>query len=104
MAERFSFIDEVSSQRAEAYEDLYLDMLSGYGPDLIYEPSHEILVSGEITDLMPLIESDNEFLKEDYLANLIEAVKTDDALYSFPVFFRLSGLGGRTSVIGEREG
>lgn len=97
-------IDEVSSQRAEAYEDLYLDMLSGYGPDLIYEPSHEILVSGEITDLMPLIESDNEFLMEDYLANLIEAVKTDNALYSFPLFFRLSGLGGRTSVIGEREG
>lgn len=97
-------IDEVTSQRAEAYEALYLDMLSGYGPDLIYEPSHEILVSGAIVDLMSLIESDNEFILEEYSTNLIEAMKTDDALYSFPVFFRLSGLGGKTSVIGEREG
>jgi len=96
--------EEFNAAREEADRQIYLDVLSGNGPDIIYDPTRTVKESRLLVDLMPLTESDDDFRVEDYLPNLVNASKTDDSLYSFPICFTLEALAGQTSVIGDIEG
>ncbi len=97
-------VEEIDSARKEADRQVYLDVLSGDGPDIIYEPTRTVKESGLLLDLMPLMESDDNFCFEDYLPNLVNASMKGDSLYSFPISFSLEGLAGQTSFIGDIEG
>lgn len=96
--------EEINKGFREAERQLYIDILSGNGPDIIVGPDRAMKESGLLIDLMPMIQSDIDFHAEDFLANVIESAKDGDILYSFPVFFSLDGLAGKSSAIGDRTG
>jgi len=89
---------------------VYLDVLAGKGPDILinYSKTGTTLSgyesSGLLTDLYPLMEADENFDKENYLTNILEACETDGHLYEMPLYFQIDGLIGAKSAIGDRSG
>ena len=94
----------------EMNQEMYLDVLAGKGPDILinYSSTGTTLSgyesSGLLTDLYPLMESDENFNKENYLTNILEACETGGHLYEMPLYFQIDGLIGAKSAIGDRSG
>lgn len=94
----------------EMNQEMYLDVLAGKGPDILINYSRTGTTlsgyesSGLLTDLYPLMEADENFDKENYLTNILEACEIDGHLYEMPLYFQIDGLIGAKSAIGDRSG
>lgn len=86
---------------------IYMEILSGTGPDMLYESGTISLSAykarGLLVDLNTLISEDSSFCREDYIECVLDLSETDGHLYTMPVGFCISGLLGRTSVVGDRS-
>jgi len=97
-----------SAAVSEMNKTVYMEMLSGEGPDIIYGSSGMSFSlyesKGLLVDLYTLMEKDSTFNKEDYLPNIMNLCEKDGHLYKMPTGFLIQGFGGTQSVIGERIG
>lgn len=87
---------------------LTLDILSGKGPDLViwgtsgYSPS---AASGKLMEnLYNYMEADEDFHKEDYYENILEAYELSGELYILPSGFSVETVCGRAEEIGTDRG
>lgn len=90
---------------------LQLALLSGDIPDLILfdgamaSASEQILAKkGYLTDLEPLFDSDETLSTEDFLPNVISALKeSNGGLYTMPVYFYFRSLVAERSYVGDLD-
>ena len=87
---------------------LTLDILSGKGPDLViwdasgYSPS---AASGKLMEnLYDYMEADEDFHKEDYYENIMEAFELSGELYILPSGFSVETVCGQAEEIGTDRG
>ncbi|MEC0242621.1 ABC transporter substrate-binding protein [Paenibacillus dokdonensis] len=79
-------------------------MLAGKGPDLLQMdllPTDNYAKHKLLTDLSPMMDQDSAFKKEDYFSNILDNVRTGNALYSMPLSFFLTGFAGDENVIAK---
>jgi hypothetical protein len=86
--------------------EMNADLLSGNQPDLyamnaIDEASLQNV--GLLMDLVPLMEQDPEFQREDYLENIFDLYTESGAMYQLPTGFEFRGIFGPKSVLEGHE-
>lgn len=95
---------EYPESQGDLYERLTKDILAGKGPDIINLGSGDnpmALAAGKLTeDLFPLMEADEEFIREDYYENILEAFSLGDSLYTLPVSFSVYTFAGEEERLG----
>jgi multiple sugar transport system substrate-binding protein len=100
--------EEYLAAYSEMNKKIYMEMLSGEGPDVIYGTqgmSFSLYESkGLLVDLYTLMENDDSFVKEDYIQSILALSETNGKLYQMPTSFMLQGFAGAKSVIGDRTG
>ncbi|MBT2762116.1 extracellular solute-binding protein [Paenibacillus sp. ISL-20] len=77
-------------------------MLAGKGPDLLQMdllPTDNYVKHNLLADLGTMMDQDSSLRKEDYFTNILDAVRTDDGLYSMPLSFFLMGFAGDEDAI-----
>ena len=89
---------------ADVSDKVYLDMMSGDGPDILmnfYEfaqfNSEDILV-----DMNKFIDGQNGLNRADYFDNILRACETSGKLFQIPVCIAINGFAANPSLIGER--
>lgn len=87
---------------------LTLDILSGKGPDLViwdsmfYSPA---LASEKLmVNLYGLMDADQEFCREDYYENILQAFEMDGGLYALPASFSVDTVCGKAEELGNDRG
>lgn len=87
-----------------ANEALQMDILNGEGPDILILDSYSFQPgvyagNGYLTDLAPLIEADDTFIKEDYFSNLW---KTESGVVRYmPVWLNMMTMVAAGDLAGE---
>ncbi len=100
---------ELSDGGVDSLEtQLSLDILSGKGPDLViwdaagYSPS---MASGRLMEnLYAFMEGDEDFRREDYYENILQAFEMNGGLYTLPTSFSVETVCGRAEDIGTDRG
>lgn len=87
---------------------LTLDILSGKGPDLVIWDSafySSSMASGKLMeDLYDFMEADEDFRREDYYENILQAFEVDGRLYTLPTSFSVETVCGKAEEIGIGRG
>lgn len=90
------------------YTKLNNDIVAGKIPDILVVdeamPFDSYVAKGLITDLYTLMENDEEIKKEDFSQNIMDAFSADGKLYRLVPGYRVSGVFGKTSIVGDRTG
>lgn len=90
------------------YTQLNTDIISGNVPDILIVdsqmPIDSYIAKGLIADLNPLLDSDPEINREDYLENIFEAFSQNGKMYQLVPAFQASTIVGKTSIVGDRTG
>jgi hypothetical protein len=61
---------------------LQVELMTGRGPDLLYDWSRELRAPGYLLDLYPFIDADPELSREDFIPNILRAMEhSDGSLY-----------------------
>ncbi len=85
-----------------------LKIMSGGGTDILYDDSGNPLQTSAAqnsqVDLMPYIEKDPDINSDNYLINVITALKSDEKLYQIISNFSVIGLAGANSKVGQKTG
>ncbi len=91
----------------EAYvENLRVSLASGDVPDLIFDAGSFIetaATSGLIYDLNEFMDSDPEYVREDYFETVIEAHEMEGKLYQYPRYFSYVVFRFRQDVMDELQ-
>ena len=76
---------------ANMSNQLAMDILNGEGPDILMNASYygQLNNSNYLTDLTPYI---GELDSDKYFTNIVDAAKTDGALFNLPVCFQIEGI------------
>lgn len=95
-------------EAGELETQLTLDILSGKGPDLViwdsgsYSPA---LASAKLMEnLYDLMDADQDFHREDYYENILQAFEMNGGLYTLPVSFSVETVCGKAEEIGNDRG
>lgn len=89
-------------------QQMYLDVLSGKGPDIFYNVGYYSMINSFavyeannfLMDLYPLMESDPEFRITDFLPSVVDACTVNGKLCKMPVHFSLNSIDVDSSVTG----
>ncbi|MBR3058910.1 MAG: extracellular solute-binding protein [Clostridiales bacterium] len=98
-----SYWTEEEDQRERAIANLYTQMLSGSGPDLIYGlDGYEKFDSNRLlTDLNPYIDSIHGINREEFFGNVLDVYSKDGKLYQLPVTYHVNALLYNEVLIGD---
>ena len=92
---------------ADLSDRVYLDIISGDGPDVLVGFSRYAQFNSDkvLLDLNPMIDAtDGTGLdRSEYFDNILRASETDGKLYQLPVEFELYGLLGNKKLVGEAK-
>ncbi len=95
------------NQEADMSDRVYLDIISGTGPDMLVGFSRYAHFNSDdvLVDLNPMIDAtDGTGLdRSRYFDNVIRAQEAGGKLYQLPVEFELYGLLGNKSLVGEAK-
>ncbi len=91
---------------SELQRKVYLDILSGEGPDILLDFSDFSAFSTEevMADLNPYLDGSDGIRREDYFDNLFRMQEKDGKLYHIPIRFSLMGFEVNTDYISETVG
>ena len=115
-ANNVSYFVEIMDYKAEGArvleaEDLEtrlpLEILSGKGPDLvIWDGYYTPALASEILmmDLYDLMDADQDFHREDYFENILQAFERNGGLYILPSSFAVSTMCGKAEELGTDRG
>jgi len=89
-----------------ASEQMYQDILSGTGPDILVDFSGYSQFNSEdiLVDLNTYIDGENGLNREEYFDNVLSAFETRDKLFHVPICFDMHGLLGNMKMVGSRSG
>ncbi len=96
------YYDETEDNYTAAMTRMKLDLISNDNWDLIYLDSMDIFAlenAGVLMDLLPLMEQDEKFQKEDYAWNIWEQYIRNGNLYEWIPAFELTGVIGPSKWI-----
>lgn len=95
----------------EVYNDaltlLYVDIVSGDSPDLIYLPDldmHNLADSQALEDLAPFLETSTVLQREDFEEGILKAYEVDGKLVTIPVSFWIQSLFAKERLVGNEAG
>ena len=97
---------DYEADRDIGIEKLENELIKGNIPDIIDLSGldyKKYAAKGMLSDLYPLIDSDTEISREEFLPGILEAGEVDGKLYSLISNFSVSTLMGKTSVVGDRN-
>lgn len=92
------------SEETDSFELLYLDMISGDTPDVVYSPTDDIsklVKKGYMTDMYPLMEQSENLKKEDFLPNVLEGLDVNGKLPAICSEWTLFTAAAKTENVGE---
>jgi ABC-type glycerol-3-phosphate transport system substrate-binding protein len=89
----------------EALTQFNSDILSGKIPDILLIssnlPYNSYASKGLFKDLNPLLEDDETLSRDMLVESVLEAMETNDKLYSLAQYFSVQSLMGKTSIFGS---
>lgn len=106
----YSKYDNESNEWTGSYQELDKDILSkDNAPDIIlvdsYGMDYESYISkGVFADLEEYMDADETFNKDDYLTNVLEALKVNGGLYMISPTVSFMTFAGKKSVFGDKTG
>ena len=77
---------------------LQVELMTGKGPDLIYDWSRELRAPGFLLDLYTFIDADSELNREDFLPNILHAMEDSDGC-----LYRIANSYSVNTMIGIEE-
>ncbi len=91
---------------AETVKKLYLDILSGTGPDIVVNmgDSEMFRNSRVMEDLNPYLDGPDGIDRTKFFDNVFHACERDGKLYSIPIDFLLEGMMVNTDLISNTKG
>ncbi|MBO4928346.1 MAG: extracellular solute-binding protein [Clostridiales bacterium] len=91
---------------AEMYNAIYLDFLSGSGPDILYGFSENSTFNNSeiMLDLNTFIDGPNGLSRDDYFDNIFRSCEKNGKLFHIPLRFTLFGMQVNTKYIHNRDG
>lgn len=91
---------------AKLSEKVYLDLMSGSGPDILLNFSEFSQFNSEevLVDLNTFIDGSNGLNRDEYFDNVFRAFEKNGKMFQIPVCVDISGLLGNKEMIGERTG
>ncbi|MBO4651518.1 MAG: carbohydrate ABC transporter substrate-binding protein [Clostridiales bacterium] len=98
--------DDYLKSVGEFSDKIYLEMLSGDGPDILMNFSSLCQFDTEdvLVDLNTYIDGDKGLNRADYFDNILNAFESSEKLYHIPVCVNIDGYIGNKDLIGERTG
>ncbi len=97
---------DYEADRDVGIEKLENELIKGNIPDIIDLSGldyKKYAAKGMLSDLYPLIDSDTEISRDEFLSGILEAGEVDGKLYSLISNFSVSTLMGKTAVVGDRN-
>lgn len=88
---------------------LQRELVSGEAPDILdigllpMEEHYNLMEAGAFEDLSLYLDKDDRIKREDYLENILQVYEKEQKLYAIMPTFRLQGLAGKKSEMGEGE-
>ncbi len=103
--EAFSDEDYMKSV-GDLSDKIYLEMLSGEGPDILMDFSGfgQFNTEDVLVDLNTFIDGDKGLKRDEYFDNIFRAFESSGKLYHIPVCVDIQGYIGNKDLIGERTG
>ncbi|MDE6848055.1 MAG: extracellular solute-binding protein, partial [Ruminococcus sp.] len=92
------------SEETDPFELLYLDMISGETPDVVYSLSGDItklVKKGYMTDMYQLMEQSENLKKEDFLPNVLEGLDVNGKLPAICNDWSLLTAAAKTENVGD---
>lgn len=98
--------DDYMKSVGELSDTIYLEMLSGDGPDILMNFSSlcQFNTDDVLVDLNTFVDGEKGFNRADYFDNILNAFETSEKLYHIPVCINIDGYVGNKDLIGERTG
>ncbi|MBR3056444.1 MAG: extracellular solute-binding protein [Clostridiales bacterium] len=96
--ERDKFISETTDK-------LFLDLLSGSGPDILMNFGEYSQFNNEtvLLDLNTLLDGKEGLNRSEYFDNVFRASETNGKLFQMPITFRMTGMIGNSKYIGNPQ-
>ncbi|NLW89849.1 MAG: extracellular solute-binding protein [Clostridiaceae bacterium] len=100
--------DEVLIDQQKAQQQMYLDVLSGKGPDILYSTGGinsfaQYERNNLLIDLYPIIQTDSSFDMGNLIPNVVSACERDGRLCKLVPHFSLTGIYGHPNIIQDRQ-
>lgn len=103
---QIEFIDYDAQYGEQADQQLFMDLLYGDCPDLLFVnglPFAQYARQGLLEDLYAWIDTDETLSRTDFTQNLLHALETGGALYRLPQTYLLATAAGLPEIVGGRE-
>ena len=100
------FVDYEAQYGEQADQQLFMDLLYGDCPDLLFVnglPFAQYARQGLLEDLYAWIDTDETLSRTDFTQNLLHALETGGALYRLPQTYLLATAAGLPEIVGGRE-
>lgn len=100
------FVDYEAQYGEQADQQLFMDLLYGDCPDLLFVnglPFAQYARQGLLEDLYAWIDADETLSRTDLTQNLLHALETDGALYRLPQTYMLATAAGLPDIVGGQE-
>ena len=100
------FVDYEAQYGEQAKQQLFMDLLYGDCPDLLFVnglPFAQYARQGLLEDLYAWIDADETLSRTDFTQNLLHALETDGALYRLPQTYLLATAAGLPDFVGDHE-
>lgn len=92
------------SEETDSFELLYLDMISGEIPDVVYSTTDDmvkLINKSYMADMYPLMEKSETLRKEDFLPNVLAGLDVDGKLPAICNDWQLFTAAAKTENVGE---
>ena len=102
--DKMTALEEAGKVDSSVTDKLYLEMLSGSGPDILmnFGEYAQFEQDGILLDLNSYIDGKAPLPREEIFDNVVRAYERDGKLYQIPYCFSVSGMAGNTDYVGDR--
>ena len=98
-------VNDYEKKFVEMTDKVYLDMLSGDGPDILlnFSTYSQFFSEEVLLDLNTMIDGENGFKRDEYFDNVLRAFEYNGKLFNIPVSVMMTGYLVNADVVGDRE-
>ncbi|MBO4687661.1 MAG: extracellular solute-binding protein, partial [Clostridiales bacterium] len=101
----FDTSEERDKKISEITDKIFLDLLSGTGPDILMNFGEYSQFNNEtaLLDLNTFIDGKEGLNRSEYFDNVFRAAEMNGKLFQMPITFRMTGMVGNSKYIGNTE-
>ncbi len=102
----YSRISSSTEEQARIADQVYLDILSGDGPDILlnFGAFSQFNTDRALVNLNPLIDGERSLDRALLFDNILRAYERDGKLYQIPLSFSVTGMVANKDFVGDRTG